>query len=91
MSDNTDALEIRFTQSARKHRIGRTSARHVLADTRPTPVTATSGADAWLYVGLDERGRELEIIAVEVQPADDGQHYLLVIHVMPTQLRGDDP
>ena len=91
MSDNTDILEIRFTQSARKHRIGRTSARHVLAGTRPTPVIATSGADAWLYIGLDERGRELEIIAVEVQPADGGQRYLLVIHVMPTRLRGDSP
>ena len=91
MSDNTYGLEIRFTQSARKHRIGRTSVRHVLAGTRPTPVTATSGADAWLYVGPDERGRELEIIAVEVQSADDGQHYLLVIHVMPTRLRGDTP
>jgi hypothetical protein len=91
MSDNTDALEIRFTRSARKHRIGRISARHVLANTRPTPVTANSGADAWLYVGFDERGRELEIIAVEVQPAHGGQHYLLVIHVMPTRLRGDSP
>lgn len=91
MSDNTEAFEIRFTRSARKHRIGRTFARHVLADTRPTPVIATSGADAWLYVGLDERGRELEIVAVEVQPADGGQHYLLVIHVMPTRLRGDSP
>jgi hypothetical protein len=91
MSDNTGALEIRFTLSARKHRIGRTSTRHVLAGTRPTPVTATSGADAWLYVGLDERGRELEVIAVEVQPADGGQHYLLVIHVMPTHLQGDSP
>jgi hypothetical protein len=91
VSDNTGAWEIRFTQSARKHRIGRTSARHVLASTRPTPVAATSGADAWLYVGLDERGRELEIIAVEVQPADGGQHYLLVLHVMPTRLRGDRP
>jgi hypothetical protein len=34
---------------------------------------------------------ELEIIAVEVQPADGGQHYRLVIHVMPTRLRGDSP
>ena len=89
MSDNTGPLEIRFTQSARKHRIGRASARHVLATAEPTPVTTTGGADAWLYVGLDERGRELEIIALEVHPADGGQSYLLVIHVMPTQLRGD--
>jgi len=42
-------------------------------------------------VGLDERGRELEIIAVEVQPADGGQRYLLVIHVLPTHLRGGNP
>ena len=76
-------------RSARKHRIGRPSARHVLATAEPTAVTTTSGANAWLYVGPDERGRELEIIALEVHPADGGQSYLLVIHVMPTQLRGD--
>ena len=91
MSDNTGALEIRFTQSARKHRIGRTSARHVLATAEPTAVITTSGADAWLYVGPDERGRELEVIALEVHPADGGPPYVLVIHVMPTQLRGDRP
>ena len=89
MSDNTGPLEIRFTQSARKHRIGRAPARHALANTEPTAVTTSSSADAWLFVGPDERGRELEIIALEVHPADGGQSYLLVIHVMPTQLRGD--
>jgi excisionase family DNA binding protein len=87
VSHNTNALEIRFTHSARKHRIGRTSARHVMDSTEPTPVTTTNGADAWLYVGPDERGRELEIIAVESQPANAAP-YLLVIHVMPTQFRG---
>jgi hypothetical protein len=84
-------LEIRFTQSARKHCVGRTSAWHVLATAEPTAVTRTGGADAWLYVGPDERGRELEVIALEVHPADGGRPYLLVIHVMPTQLRGDRP
>jgi hypothetical protein len=58
----------------------------VLATTDPTPVTTSSGAQAWLYVGPDERGRELEVIALEVAGA--AQPYLLVIHVMPTQLRG---
>jgi hypothetical protein len=86
VSDNSNRAEIRFTQSARRHRIGRASARHVLATTDPTPVTTSSGAQAWLYIGPDERGRELEIIALEV--ADAAQPYLLVIHVMPTQLRG---
>jgi hypothetical protein len=91
VSDNTNPLEIRFTQSARKHRIGRASARYVLAAAEPTAVTTTSGADAWLYVGPDERGRELEVIALAVHPADGGRPYLLVIHVLPTQLRGDRP
>ena len=84
MSDNSNGWEIRFTQSARRRRIGRASARHVLATTDPTLVTTNSGSDAWLYVGPDERGRELEIIALEVQPADAAGPYLLVIHVMPT-------
>jgi hypothetical protein len=91
VSDNTGSLEIRFTQSARKHRIGRISARHVLAPAEPTAVTTTGGADAWLYVGPDERGRELEVIALGAYPADGGRPYLLVIHVMPTHLRGDRP
>ena len=60
-----------------------------MASTKPTLVSTTSGADAWLYVGPDERGRELEIISVEVQSADEERPYLLVIHVMPTQFRGD--
>jgi len=38
----------------------------------------------WWYFGLDERGRELEILAVEV---GESETYLLVVHVMPTTLR----
>jgi hypothetical protein len=91
VSNNTEPLEVRFTQSARRHRIGRASARQVLATAEPTAVTTISGADAWLYVGLDERGRQLEIIALEVHPADGRRSYLLVIHIMPTRLRGDRP
>ena len=51
----------------------------------------TIDPDARLYVGPDERGRELEIVAVEVHPADDERHHLLVTHVIPTRLRGDSP
>lgn len=87
VSDNTNGVLIRFTQSARRHRIGRASARHVMATTSPDSVTTTGGADAWSYVGIDERGRELEIIAIELTPPT-GEPYLLVIHVMPTRLRG---
>jgi hypothetical protein len=46
------------------------------------------GSPGWRYVGRDERERELEIIAVELEDSHDGEDVLLVIHVMPTQLRG---
>ena len=85
--DSIDGVAIRFTQAARKHRIGRASARHVMATTTPTATTTEQGNDAWQYLGPDERGRELEVIAVEVVSPPKGQSYLLVIHVMPTSLR----
>lgn len=83
-------MEIRFTQAARKHRIGRASARHVLAHATPTGTTTEHGNPGWRYVGDDNRGRELEIIAVQLAEAN-GSPFLLVIHVMPTRLRGSDP
>ena len=51
------------------------------------PVQTISGVDAWRYLGADERGRELEIIAINVV-SPIGEQYLLVIHAMPTRLRG---
>ncbi len=81
-------MEIRFTQAARKHRVGRAAARHVMAHTTPTGTLTTHGAPAWLWVGADDRGRELEVIAVQVHSDRDPEPVLLVIHVMPTHLRG---
>ena len=57
-----------------------------MASTEPALVITRGGVDAWLYTGSDERGRELEIIAVEVHPAKAAP-YLLVLQVMPTLLR----
>ena len=70
---------IKWTQSARKHSIGRASARFAM---QAAGVPAVMDDGKLLYVAADERGRELEIIAV---PLDGGD--LLVIHVMPTILR----
>jgi hypothetical protein len=58
-----------------------------MASTKPVLVITRGGAAAWLYTGSDERGRELEIIAVEVHPPGAAP-YLLVLRVMPTLLRG---
>jgi len=84
LSDRIDEVEIRFTRAARRHRIGRGSVRYVMARTEPTPVTTAQGNAAWHYLGTDDRGRELEIIVVDV-PAEGGRpSALLVIHVTPT-------
>ncbi len=84
-------VELRFTQAARRHRVGRASVRWMLARTSPAATTTKDGSQAWLWVGPDERGRELEVIAVEVQGSQDLDPVLLVIHVMPTQFTKEEP
>jgi len=58
-----------------------------MARTTATGVVTEQGNPAWRYVGRDERERELEIVAVELDDTLEGDAVLLVIHVMPTQLR----
>jgi len=73
---------IRFTRGSRKHRIGRASARHVIDTATPFVETDdVTEAVITTWVGTDDRGRELEIIAIE---RPDCQ---LIIHVMPTHYR----
>lgn len=73
---------MRFARSARKHRIGRARVLHVLGTAVPTRYPATEDLDPRVeWIGEDDRGLELEVIAIEL-PA-----MWLVIHVMPTALR----
>lgn len=73
---------VRFVRSARKHRIGKAHALHVIDNGFATDVPAADGFDARrVWRGLDDRGLELEVVAI-VLPGE-----LLVIHVMPTSLR----
>jgi len=75
-------MEIRFTQSARKHRIGKAHAKYVIRNYEPTFVQGDEGdKDKLLWIGNDDRGLELEIVALI---SDD---FLLMIHVMPTVFR----
>lgn len=90
VTHNRAILEIRFTRAARKHRIGRASVRHVMSTVIPAGTVTTQGNQAWSYLGPDERGRELEVIAVEIGPQQGQRPYLLVIHAMPTSLRKGD-
>lgn len=74
-------MELRFTQSARKHRIGRGHVAFVLRTYEPVATETKRGDAALVWIGSDETGRELEIVGVEVGG------YLLIIHVFPTALR----
>ncbi len=62
-----------------------------MATVAPSVTITPQGNAAWLYVGRDERDRELEIIAIELGGEAGGDEVLLVLHVMPTRLRGGDP
>ena len=82
MAHNIEPTEIRFTQSARKHRIGKARAVYVIENYQPMEINDShSGEQNLRWIGVDDRGLELEIIAV-VTPK-----YLLVINVMPYRFR----
>jgi len=78
-------VEIQFSKSARKHKIGKERARFVVSSIEPR-VEIANGREKWFWVGVDNRGLLLEIIAIR-----EGS-VLTVIHVMPRRFRrnGDD-
>ena len=75
-------MEIRFTQSARKHRIGKGRALFLISTSDPVEL-ASDGVrpSRLLWQGADERGLELEVIGVRVPKG------VLIIHVMPRNFR----
>ncbi|KXA68277.1 hypothetical protein KJZ00_03355 [Cutibacterium avidum] len=84
---NNRGVELRFTQAARKHRIGRA---HAIAAMASIPIRRhhnDRGEIQIEWVALDDRGIELEIVAVEALDTKTGRPILLVLHVMPTGLR----
>jgi hypothetical protein len=79
-------MQVRFTQSARRHRIGRARALYVINTAEPVVVEADEDVrERLLWIGPDDRGLDLEVIAI-IEP-----EYLLVIHVMPHQFRRRTP
>lgn len=69
---------MRFTQAARsRHGIPPSRARHVMASTIGHPITTTRGNPGVLWVGGDQDGNVLDVIAaLELDQ-------LIVTHVMP--------
>jgi len=82
-------MRLRFTRNARRHRIGKAHAVHVMATVEPVATENKRGELELSWVGSDDRGVELEIVAVMIrdQRADEPQLMLLVLHVMPTNYR----
>ena len=74
-------MHIKFTQAARKHRIGKAHAIFVIENNPFVVVASEVGRVQRVWQGLDYRGVELEIIAVVLD------EYLLVTHVMPANFR----
>jgi hypothetical protein len=80
-------LNLRFARSATRHRISRDRIRHVIANYRvrfeempPGTGGARARSTRFVYLGDDDHGQALEVMAVE------GKHdEMLVIHAM--QLR----
>jgi len=73
---------LRWYRSARRHRIGKAHAKFVIDSVVPDHVPASAIADARLvWIGEDDRGVELEIVALDLVDA------IVVVHVMPTALR----
>jgi hypothetical protein len=86
VSDTIALVKVRFTQAARRHKIGQASVLFVMEGNDPNVTKTKRGELAMEWTAADERGRELHIIAVPLS------EYLLVTHVFPTELlRRKDP
>ena len=75
-------MRLKFTQSTRKHRIGKGRALYVIDNVEPIERINASGETEFEWVGTDDRGLELEIVGVVVEG-----DMILIFHVMPTNYR----
>lgn len=73
-------MQVRITRSARKHRIGNA---HILAAMVDAGDPVVDG-DQMHYVGTDDRGLQLHIIAIPDDRREDG---IAVIHAAPNEWR----
>ena len=80
--DYTIAFEMKIASGARKHRLSRRRIEQALAGHAAAETVLGGSTDPKIrYVGLDERGVEINVVGV-VLP-----RLLLVIHAMPTRFR----
>ena len=71
--------KVRFTRDARKHKIGHARARFVIENNEPMQRPGLFKNEKKLtWIGIDDRGLELEVICIE------DEYEIFIIHVMPT-------
>ena len=75
-------MRIKFTQASRKHRIGKTRVLFVMENYSPSLLEGNLDyIERYVWIGKDDQGLELEVVALILE------EYLLITHVMPTDLR----
>jgi hypothetical protein len=83
-SASVSSMSVRFARSATKHRVSKDSIRHVIAhysvrfEEPPPTESPASRSTRIVYLGDDEHGQALEVMAVAGEHGDE-----LVIHAMP--------
>lgn len=72
-------MRVEFASSARRHRVGKARALHVIRNSRAQLIVTDAAGrdDRIVFLGDDQTGRALEVMGVELA---DGTLY--VIHVM---------
>jgi hypothetical protein len=79
-------VRVRFTRSARRHRIGKARALHVINSAEPIVVPSDDELpERLVWIGTDDRELELEIVGLLHEDE------LLIIHVMPYRFRRRRP
>lgn len=74
---------IRFSQSARKHKIAKGRARFVMEHTTSITATREDGTTEVSWYGPDDRGLMVTVVGIIKTDRHTGEDMLLVIHVQP--------
>lgn len=82
-------MRMKFTQAARKHKIAKGRALHVIRNSEPVATLDEDGNVTELdWLGEDDRGLELHIIGIVKvdERSATGEEIILIKHVFPTAL-----
>lgn len=78
----TEVVQVRIVSGARKHGLSRRRIEQALESHTSADTVSSETTDPKIrFIGADERGEEIEVVAV-VLPG-----LLLIIHAMPTRYR----